>query len=516
MIKMIIVDDEEIAIKGLIALINWEQYGYTVIGEACNGVEALKLFEGTIPDVIITDIRMPIMDGLELMKEINKSFPSIRVIVLSGYDEFQYVKAAIDNSAVGYILKPIEEEEIAKVLIKVGHLVTSEKRENQSKKQILLNVKKNYLVNLIEGLASIERYGNSNEDISLKDLEIYFESNDFCVIILSVISTNKHNMDKSRIIDRGKEILNKFYSGEIIDKCEDEIYILLEGEESILQRNDIFQELRKEICAQGDMSLTIAVGNAFKGLENIKNSYTQAREALGYSISLGMDATIEYKMLKELEVSGLTYPLQLEIKIINALTSNKENIEETVSDFLKLVGKNRVYSLYEFENIVIELMVALKHYLISFDADKLVDMKLIMHEISSKKDIESIENYMKDLLIQFGRAISEYSKNTGTSIIHDAMDYIRDHYNTGVTLDEICQKFYISKSHFCRVFKNETGLSFKNYLNLIRIEKSKELLKILYYKNYEICTMVGLEDPAYFNHLFKKTTGMTPMEYRNL
>ncbi|HEY5587175.1 MAG TPA: response regulator [Ruminiclostridium sp.] len=518
MIRTLIVDDEELLRKGLIALIDWQSIGFEIVGEAGNGLEALELIKKNPVDVIVVDIRMPIIDGIGLMKKIKEDLINVRVIVLSGYDDFKYAQSAISCGASAYILKPAEEEEVMKALLTVKEEILKELSEKESKRNLKDSAKNNFLNRLLEGNISQEQYSSSIEELNINFIEEYF-----CIALimldhkkkLKAIST-EFNLLKNEIFKKCKDIFYISYSGELFLNNTGDIIVIFSGEESIYGKDDFLQEVRSFLFNSYKVTCTIGIGLKSKGPGSISKSYFESSEALKYRITFGRNMVIDYSRILGMAKYILKYPLNLEVQIINSITTgNEANIKKYVEMFFEDIFNNRVLSCDSIKPLLQELLISIKRYFKWQKSTHISDLQGVIDDVNSYNDMKEVETHIIDLLIKICIENMDYNNTSGKKIVDDVKKYVNENFAAKISLEDISEKFYISKSHFCRVFKEIEGVNFNKYINFVKIEKAKEMLKGSFHKNYEICEELGFKNTSHFNQLFKKVTGMTPIEYKN-
>ncbi|PHV69977.1 hypothetical protein CS063_12580 [Sporanaerobium hydrogeniformans] len=510
MIRVLIVDDEVLLRRGLHALIHWEELECELVGEAANGLEALDFLEKNQVDLVITDIRMPVMNGLELIENINIKNKSTKVIIVSGYDDFVYAKAALQYGASYYVLKPVDEEEINEAILKAKEqiedtlkLYTFEKERKQA-----------FLKKFVQGKLSKEV--DVLEQIRVWNLAL-MESH-FCVAVGLLRKDNEHNINNEQaIINTIKVFLANNYSGEVFFLEPYKFCIILGYTDDYFEPENILNELLRKIEDENNVCCYFGVGGIYEGIKQIERSYQEAMEALSYVINYKNNVVICFERILHITKLKYTYPLEAEKKILTEVASgNATSIEEAINGFLEQLFREKILTINEIKAVLIELIIAIKRYFIGYKSEEGTDYKELIDRVNEEESIERMREHLRKELVGINKTIIKCKGNSSRSIIIMAKQFVEEHYAERFTLDEMVEQLFVSKSYFCKIFREETGTNFKNYLNDYRIERAKDLLKDSANKNYEVCLKVGLEDVSYFNQLFKKKVGLTPSEYRNI
>lgn len=512
MMNVLIVDDEELLRKGLRTLVSWEKFGCRVVGEASNGVEALEFINGNEVHIVITDIRMPVMDGLELMKEIYSRYQHIKVIIVSGYADFAYAKTAIQYNACCYVLKPIDEDEINEAVLHAKNNVEQAQEIETMQKQI----KENLLQTMIED-SSI--YGNNYKTL-LKgiDLDLDLYKDYFCVSI-GTIKNQDYKVDsfnQQEVMKYMKDLINLHDSGEVFFINPYQFCIILGYTQHYFEEKTIFTKIIDMLETRENVLCAIGVGRLYDHINDIPKSYTEAKKALKYSINYKNSTVIHFEKIMHNKYVGYEYPLEEEgILLKEIIGGQSQSIHEALNNFFSKLYVSKHISIDSIKAIIIELIITIKRYLTQYKLEEELNYNKIFEMIWEENNIKNIELNLHNKLVKANNIIIRSKCANTHYMIERAKAYVEAHFADKFTLDDVVKEVFVSKSYFCKIFKEKTGVSFGNYLNDFRIEKAKILLRDTEYKNYEISLKVGFEDSSYFNHLFKQKVGITPVEYRN-
>lgn len=537
MFKVMIVDDEVLIRIGIKSSIEWESNGFQVIGEAQNGAEALELYEKYFPEIVITDIRMPVMNGLELIRALKQKNSHVKIIVLSYYNDFEYVREALKLGAVDYILKmTMEPKDLLSLLLKIKEQVIEEHQqkcemeEMKGKYQLSIELLEEKLVNdIIKGTFTseseiIKNLNMINAELPLKSLVVlYLQIDDYAVQTRQYSERERGFLSKS-ILNLIKEVLRESHPG-ITGLINEKEFVCLLG----FKNSDVFVKLSSYIYTlsnkikyslQKFTNFTVAVGvsGICTDVCSIQEYCNQARKAVLYKLFKGKNSVIFYDEIRKELVS---LPRWMPSNVENSLRSyfakgDIEAIRMLYDSIFK--GLIKPSMDVDFANSVCdELILILKKITTDSgkDFNKIIEQSRIPY--SSIRDIETLDERYK-LLIQL---TEDTIKNEDvcrvyrySPLIQKAVGYLYNNYNRDIKLKDVADYVNISPAYLSQLFKVETGENLVNYLNNIRVKKAKELMLNTDMKIYEIAVRVGLENARYFSQVFKKYEKITPAEFR--
>lgn len=528
MIKMLIVDDELIIRKGISMSIDWEEQGVEIVGEAANGKEAIEKLETLKPDILITDIRMPEMNGLELCRYIYEKNFDIKMIVLTGYDDFEYAKQAITYKVNDFLLKPVGAEKLIEAVAKIIKEINQERikleEEKLYKNLVSSNInimQKKFINNVLKNELTIE------DDIINRGQQIKVDLSgpSYQVFVCEIDDYRKLKRKYSKLeikeitqktIDDLKAFMNQDILNIRLEEIENE-KIIFEGIINIkadcnhIENN--FWEFIDTIKIRSGISLTVGLGRVYQEINKINCSYIEAKAALMNKIYVGKSKVINAKeqISRTLDEKYIGENVDIQSAIINSV---KEKDEQN----LKLNIKRLYYNLTSRE--------------VSFESVKLLIMKIMMKVINLNivedgnieliytsfiKELDYCE-IIKDMMIILEKSLINLIEtsqiNNCKSIIDIAISYIEKNYNEAITLEQLSKITFVTPNYISRIFKEETGKNFKEYLNEYRVNKAKQFLNDNVYKSYEIAEKVGYKDYKYFSTIFKKYTGLSPSKYK--
>lgn len=533
MLKTVLIDDEDLIRDGLRMTIPWEEKGFEIVGEACDGEEAIEVLQATMPDVIITDIRMPFMDGLELVEFIKPLLPDAFIIILSGHDEFHYAQKALQLGVYDFILKPFELDYFLKVLGKIKYDYTLQKKRKvrHLPPEDLIQLQENFVSSLLTDslpedqlTAKLEGY----ELIGLKDsyfncLLVQIDNFNLTIADITFDQINEINKNYYSLIRETVMPSSKQY---VIEGNNGDALIVLTGstaDEVSMKSKKALNQLRDRFTRLEDQSVTIALSQIKPGIKSLNTLYRQCHMAANQRFIIGYDRDIHYDSLQAINTSkggGMPYP-QTGYDRSHYLALIKSGDPEELTDYIHGIfaglikdGHNSSLFLTMFaSSIYVELLNLLNGMDLSL-GDVLEDPLMVYRNLTLAQNLYDT----RDVLTQLSLEVSHYLKSqlTGNSRINEAKAYIEANYNSpDITLQKVAETVNMGVCYFSSIFKKETGDAFISYLTDIRIAKAKELFETTDLKTYEVSYQIGYNTPTYFSTLFKKITGMSPSDYKN-
>ncbi|MEC0090501.1 response regulator transcription factor [Paenibacillus macquariensis] len=533
MYKVIIVDDEAVVRIGLKNTINWNEHGFELIGAYANGREAWDAVELDRPDLVISDISMPFMDGLELAGLISAQFPYIKIIILTGFDEFEYAQAAIRLKVSDFILKPITAQEIRMLLDRVRAEMDEEKqrredlsRLNNQLKQSLPLLKERFLERLVA-------VGLGKEEIS--EGFTYFNlppvSPFYLVMVVDIddfgdreLISYEHDAEFLRFaaFDIFQETLNRDNVLNFRTREERMVAIIFGQANEILLYEQVFslaEEVRYHVEKYLNFTVTVGIGRTCAHIEQLPNSYKSALSALDYRFLLGKNRVLSIMDIEGKPSIQLPLVLDWDRKLATAVKTGDlqeayELIEMGVAE-LKTSLVPVEACLLQMQKVVLTLMNSIQE-LVIHDAELSFDRQIKLMDVYKFKTLDEVEIWLRDVVGSIISTIADNRNHLTNMQIHRGVEYIDQNYaNEKMSLQDLCRHVLMSTSYFSLVFKQHTGETFIEYLTRVRISKAKELLHNSKLKLYEIAEQVGYKDPNYLSILFKKHTGITPKDYRD-
>ncbi len=518
MFQAILCDDNEIILEGLSRQINWNDLGIRLAGTADNGRSAWELIQKISPDILITDIRMPYIDGLELSQKAKELNPNLVILIISAYDDFKYARTAVHLGAIDYILKPVNLESITAMLEKA----VSRCRQLHHDKRISA-------VDILRMI--LTRKGVSQQILNrLQELDI--DADSYCCILQTEIDPHglSRNPDQTRyLIERKFTSLTGVFNKNncyILESSQNSYTLcLISGsrESLVSDRKILMEEIRRVFPSDKTIyDIVIASGDIYKGISEIHKSIHDCTEALKLHFIKGPNADIFYKEVKPYVYREKTKDLVVPVPHINLIPyikeRDKESIERELMYFKRWLyekgSDSYLYMTFSIGNFYSGLVKDLGECGIDLQdifENPMEEFKKITVSTTLESGIENLKNHLYRVCDSIAINSSRYGK-----LIDQALSYIQTHYtNSSFCIEEVANTVCLSTSYFSTVFKNETGITFTDYLIKIRMEKSKNLLENTNLKIYEISARAGYDNSAYFSAAFKKYYGKSPSEFQH-
>ncbi len=507
MFRVLIVDDEVVIRNGLKHIIAWEDYGFEVCGEGINGQDGLEKVEQLRPDLVIADLRMPGLNGLEMIEQIRKKDFKVRIIILTGYEEFEYAKRAINYAVDAYLLKPIEEELIENLAI-INTKLHNDKQDGYYTETITMALGK-----ILRGIL----FQNINEQKINMYNEIYslnlpWESYQ---ILLIGKDSNDFEASKVEIYKIVEEILDNKCERYLLD-INNYIGLIIKDYYFTKTNKLILEQLCLDIKSECDIEIIIAVGQPVKELIDLKKAYQEVVNLFTKQFIYSSENVLyfnehECNENKQIEDIDIEY-------IVNKLYMAIDVYEKTyINDLLDRL-KTRLIT-HEMDESTIKVIYVNIYTLIYTklmnkysDIIKPITNKVnIISQIYKKETLQALDEYMKDLIYKICEGISV---NNPDSLLKRIVYYIDNNYKYDITLSKLADIFGYNSTYLGKRFKKYTGLKFNKYLNNVRIIHAKRLLKEGY-KVQDVAKKVGYCDKDYFYLKFKKHEGISPSEYKS-
>lgn len=539
MYNLILVDDEEEVRKGIINKIHWQEVGFKIIGEAANGIEALEIAEKTVPDVIITDIKMPFMDGISLIYNIKESFKNVKIVILTGFDEFEYAQKAVKLSVDEYILKPISSKEFIEVLSKIKLKLDEEisrKRDFEALmehyEQSIPVLRERFLSSLIVNKlrkdeiiekSRIYKVDLNAEGYIVSVLDIDFKDDSQQNKTIGLYNIEDSELVRFAVLNIAEEILNNYKSNLLFRHNNYIVIIFLAdnfAKDNFIRNSlSILEELKQSIEKYIKCNYAIGVGTYVEDILNLGVSYKSSTAALDYRIMLGSNRIICINDIEPQFNNKIAFDEEKEHMLASSLkVGTKDELEKTIDCFfyeiISAKASFREYNIYLIEMLTTILKTARD---LGIDIDRLLGVNFNpFTQIFEFYDLSSVKHWIKDIAQKVKSCILKERQNSCKNIVEKALGYAAANYSDSqLTVDKLCRNLHVSPNYFSSIFKKETKQTFVNYLTNIRLEKAKELLKSTNLKAFEIAARVGYSEGNYFSYCFKRNTGLSPSEYRN-
>ena len=542
MLKIFLAEDEVVVRETIKRMIPWEELGFELVGEAADGEMALPLLIRQQPDLLITDIKMPFMDGLTLARLAKKEIPGLKVVILSGYDDFNYAKQAIGIGVEDYLLKPITKnaliERLSEIRSRYEHEKTQKEYYEKFQREMQAyetNSSRDFFEALVGGSMDMMEVYKRAEKLGL---DIVAEAYNVLIFTMNCDEDFSGQRDEySSWEAESLELLENFFAGHssaMLFRSNIFSYgVLLKGQRETIEENTraCVDEIRKILSRQdGRREWFLAVGQSVERLSQIQKSYHTASRAFSqrylYDENIlyydemetmehpgGQAESEDNAYLQKVDVNALN-PAILQKFLSNGLQEETENF---VKDYFYAIGQEPMESLVFRNYVILNVRFSVISFIKGLGCDtnemESADTEEVLAE--SGKNMESAIAYAKKMISQAIEIRDQNSGNKNRSILKTAVDFIDSHYmDEEISLNTVANVANVSSNHFSALFSQNMGQTFIEYLTTLRMNKAKELLRCTGMRSSEIAGEIGYKDAHYFSYLFKKTQGMTPSDYR--
>lgn len=528
MYKIMLADDEGIVIDSLKFIIEKEFGEECMVEYAKTGRSVIELAESYRPDIAVMDIQMPGINGIEAMREIREQNSNVIFIVMSAYDKFDYAKEAIKLGVLEYITKPMERTKIVAALKNAMQMIDKERTKRSN--DLMIREKLETVVPIIESglIYNILLQEHFTEDInSYKNLLRMESEYGYMISVVCGDSQEGNHMTNAvgssvKIQQFGQTVriaLKEGFPGCIVGAVmANKIAVLVPYEKGELDYNERIQlidrsrELVRSLRRQTDCSFRIGIGSV-QPLQDLVNSYQEALEALVKSTGSVAHAD-DLPIGCEYEES---YPVDMEKQLFAAVENGELNRAlATAEDFFQWMMDNHADNPMDIRLKVLEFILYAER--IAYENGGMTyafnTRKDYLPAVMGTENMSDVEKWFIGKINDACQNVLRKSSEKSTSLVELAKEYINNNYSKDISLDDVSRQVNISPYYFSKIFKEDMGEGFVEYLTKIRMEKAKELLTTTEYSMKEICAMVGYADPNYFSRSFKKNVGVTPTEYK--
>lgn len=527
MYKIMLADDEGIVIDSIKFIIEKEFGDSCTIEYAKTGRSVIELAEAFRPDIAIMDIQMPGINGIEAMKEIRKSNSNVIFIVLSAYDKFDYAKEAIRLGVLEYITKPMERTRLVSVLQTAFDMVDRERQRRtndliirEKMETVVPIIESGFIYNILLQSLSEEDIANYRTMLGIEEEYAYMmavvcgDSIEGSQMINAMGSGVKMQKHYSEVRECMKEYFNCIVGTVLGNKLT--VLVPCEKEDGEYNRRieiiDRARELVRKIQQKTDIRFRIGVGRVTE-MKNVEDSYHEAINALNMT-NAGVVHADDLPIGCDYEAD---YPVHLEKSLFESVEKgDMDGAIAAAGEYFNWMAENNPNSLMEIRIKVLEFALFAERaaYLKGGMTYQFSSRRDYLPALMSMTQMNELKGWFLDKIREACRNISDKRTERSNSIIENAKEYIDKNYNRDISLDDVSRVVNVSPYYFSKLFKEDTGVNFIEYVTGIRMEKAKELLAESEYSMKEICSMVGYGDPNYFSRTFKKNVGVTPTEYK--
>ena len=514
MFKVLIADDEPFILDGLRHIIQWEEHGLEIAGEATNGIEALEILKTTKVHILITDIKMPKMNGLELLKRVRELYPEIKSVILSGYDDFVFLKEAIKLEIENYLLKPVLKDELSSTLLNITDKIESELYKQISLREGAGIIRNNLLCRLVS---------NNISENELAEKSSFLNINlDYKRYAAGIVKILYENTDKGLISFAANNICSELtgIENQGISFCDLNGDVIILFMKDNLERTNIYHivsECVRNIRKSLNIDVFATIGNLQSDLKNIHISCKIAKELLEYHLILPSNSIVDYEQVEKLTFEReKSISINYELLKLHLAAKDKQVILEFISSIFGQVQRSKGVTPSDLQNIAIEVLFNMNNIVKSLKGNTTAFFESLKVEFSSiykAKSYGELRSYFESVADKYIDFLC-LEEEKSSPVVKQVCNYICQNYSKDISLKLLSNNYNVNTAYLGQQFKKETGELFSDYLNRIRIEKAKELLSTTLLKTNEIAEKVGYIEPNYFYRAFKKFTGLSPSEYR--
>ena len=537
MYKIMIVDDEYLERKALSIILKnrCSVKDIEIVGKVANGEEAIEIAKGNEIDIIFIDIRMPKKDGLQAIKEIKTILPDSRFVIMTAYDEFEYVQEALKLNIEEYLLKPVKPEKVNSVIEKIVEKIKKRRKEEQVKEKlkekldmVLPYIKMSFVFDLIFlDIDTVEEIKNRTSFFNINDLPS-------AVMIADIDKFARRTVDqdeierqllKKKVFSIIKEFAVDYPSLMIVPMSSDKIIILYFGNQIYNNKHiknwlrQIANKMVDNIKERTNFTIKIGIGSYYDDPKVVGRSYYEALGAIRNSFLLGEKSVIHWEDIKNQDYEDLAYPYDIERKLLEKLKSNKINqLSELIDTLFENWQIDDNFNSMLVKSRLLELLGVLSRSAVEAGANY-KDVSPVNYKYTQQLfDINTIidlKDWLYSLCIKLFKKINEVDEKFKEKIIYGGVKYINLNYTSDISLSEAADVSNLSVHYFSRVFKKEMGCTFKEYITTLRIESAKRKLKNEDENISNIAKEVGYNNSGYFSRVFKEYEGISPSTYRN-
>lgn len=526
--NILLVDDETDVLEAMKKKIDWESLGFCLAGTAENGQEALEMAEQLHIDVVMTDIKMPYMDGLTLCKKLKENYRNIKVVIYSGFDDFEFAREAVHLEAEEYLLKPISSKDMENVFGKIKKKLDEEFDQHRNVNKLyeyyrksLPAMQEQFVMGVLEGKITGERLKNMMEMYEL-DLNspYYIVANLYAEANVKEQGEKTTQLLNLSLRDMAEDYLKEKMSFYCINYLDEVILVFMLQEKDEIE--NVLYHL-DQICKMGsrvlDVQVTGAVGQSCSSLDTLMSSYQEAKTAMEYRTIIGGSQVLYIKDIEpnpQDSVSFMDYDFQNLVRAVKI--GDRKETDEAIQSFMNSL-RNGCITPNQYQLICMELSTELmkigRSYKLRTKQIFGAGEHIPWQELYKHLSVDELESWLREICNNLRHTLRHERSDSTIRLTEQAKAYIGEHYKENdLSAETLCRQLNVSATYFSTIFKKEVGLSFVAYLTKIRLEHAVELLRTTEEKTYVIAEAVGYTEPNYFSYVFKKQYGISPSKYR--
>ncbi len=517
MLKLLLVDDEKMVRRTIAQTLDWKSLEISEIIQAEDGEQALELAVQHHVDIVITDIRMPFMDGLELSKRLSSLLPDTKIIVLTGHDEFEYARSALKLNVMDYIIKPIAKEGLTEVIRSAVHVIKGERQAKENYAKLRAQLRKTLPILKDRALYSLVNSESPNSETFelLSYCNVDINCSDIICVVFEYGAKQKLDVEAQEI---GRllllELLEQNFDGFIFTTPDSKYCLILKNHRDIQKRQklqEVIETLRQKLTTSEGTFLNAGIGSVSADIHSIHRSYREACHVLSYKTALGNNHTFDILDHGYFE-NQFAYPKKEIQTLVNTLhlstdySASLHNLCDHLADYVHLSRENLRLLAFEIildvSKILLEVLGEEAH-IFSFG------------QAAQINTVDGFKNCISKLFEEASAAINQKKQSKRQLTVSRVKQYILENFhNPKLSLQSVADALYINSSYLSAMFKRETGETLIDHVTRLRIEKALEIIKREDIHGYEVASKVGYSDPHYFSVCFKKLMGQSPSEYK--
>jgi len=527
-VRLVMIDDIKSVVEGLTA-IEWSTYGVEVAGVSANGLDGFALVNDTKPDIVITDIRMPRMDGLTMLKEILALKHACKVILISGYSDFEYAKQAVQLGAFDFVVKPFTEEDIVGAVVKAREQILEERAKLTGIKEMERRLRESMPLLRQEYFTLLVNHRTRWEQAANKwaFLNVELEPQGLAVMLLSIdgfeeqaAGQNVREVELMRFSLQNivEETISK-HAKSVVFRSGVNRFVAVLNEPTLFQHGEVAERCCQNIAMYTKFTVSVGVGGMVEHVHELPDSYRQAERALAYHLFTGGNGAVGYDSVAK---TGGQEPVGFDSKeelLLFLRSGNGERVSALLADISRSLTQavpqpNPMYSLSLYEELAASTIRTLYELVPYQEVQPLVDRYRAARE-SAGSTLTGLEQRIHALVSGGADLVRDNSISEGQSIVYRSLDFLKSQLdkNAGVTVADCAAYVHLSASYYSSLFKKVTGMTFTQYVTSERINKAKAMI-VGGMPVQDVAAAVGYEERRYFSEMFKKVTGLTPSEFR--
>lgn len=521
MYKVAIVDDDRIIRKGLSSVIPWEEHGFELVGVGADGEQGLEIIKENDPHIVISDIQMPFMDGLEMTKAIKEHNPKTKVILLTGYEDFKYAHEAIKLKAYDYLLKPVETSELIEKLKQASLELELELQNEHHIHESQYFLQQQFLKRL-----SLNDWTNEEIAKELKKLGVDPKGTVINALYIKMDQTDVYpetteDTIKINMIKHCTDLLNQFnLEGCVLNAEADHFAVLLFGSEILpCAISKLKRKLLSTVEKEFQTTITITSGRIYHERADVCRSYREAVKAMGFRHLVGINQAFTIEEIESSNREEVAEQLKVEEDLFRYITLGlPEQVTELLEKIKHDLLTNKSISLQEIVLFAVRV-ISLLFYESSKIAKNWDETRFdhVESRIVKLQTIDEIFFEIKIIAVDLAEFVKRLNGNQKHTLVDKAIDFIRDNYHVAnLSLQTVAEEVHVSSAYLSNLFKVEKGFNFGDFLLETRMKKAMELFQQTDLKTYEVAERIGYSNPQYFSSSFKKYTGYSPAKFKKL